>query len=117
MTVRREHDILSVLLAFNKIVGHQGPLAKIHPEYKGDIYNVIILWSNGETTTEPLSIIAKDDFFSCAMYAQENGLLHTDGWKCFRSAAKRAGRYLRAIKIYAFTLFLMSNMMADARLV
>jgi hypothetical protein len=84
-----------VLWSFDKIIGHQGPLTKNHPEYKGDVYNVVILWTNGEQTAEPLSVIAKDDFMSCVTYAQENGLLETAGWKRFKSAARKAGRYLR----------------------
>ena len=58
-----------VLWKFKKIVGHQGPLSKTHKDYKGSTYNVTVLWENGETSNEPLSVIASDDPVSCAMYA------------------------------------------------
>ena len=38
---------------------------------------------------EPLSIIAADDPVSCAIYAKENGILDTPGWRCFMTLAKR----------------------------
>ena len=46
-------------------------------------------WANGETTYEPLSIIAADDPVSCAVYAKKNGLLDTPGWRRFKTLAKR----------------------------
>jgi hypothetical protein len=33
--------------AFERIVSHQGPLTKKHPDYKGETYNVVVEWSNG----------------------------------------------------------------------
>jgi hypothetical protein len=41
-----------------RIVGHQGPFLKDH---KGSTYNLVIEWENGESTYEPLHIIAEDD--------------------------------------------------------
>ena len=52
-------------------------------------------WENGEITTEPLSIIATDDPVACALYAKENGLLNTDGWKHFKQIAKREQQLTR----------------------
>ena len=64
---------------FQRIVSHQGPLLPNHPDYKGSTYNVMIEWENGEITSEPLQVIAKDDPVTCAIYARENGLLDTPG--------------------------------------
>ncbi len=49
----------------------------------------MIEWENGEVTSEPLAIIAKDDPATCAQYALDNNLLDTDGWKQFRKLANR----------------------------
>ena len=84
---------------FDKIIGHKGPLSKNHPEYKGSPFNVTILWENGETSDEPLSVIVADDPASCAMYAQDNGLLDLAGWKQFRGLAKRQRNLFQQVNI------------------
>ena len=55
-------------------------------------------WENGEVTSEPLSIFAADDPVSCAVYAKENNLLDTPGWKRFKSLARRDKKLLRIVK-------------------
>ena len=52
-------------------------------------YNVTMEWENGEITPEPLSIIAKDAPVACAIYARDNNLLDTPGWKRFKRIAKK----------------------------
>ena len=47
---------------------------------------------------EPLSIIAADDPVTCASYAKENDLLALEGWRRFRSLAKKDKVLARAIK-------------------
>lgn len=47
----------------------------------------MIEWENGEVTSAPLSIIAKDDPIMCMIYAQDNNLLDLGGWQCFKSIA------------------------------
>ena len=66
-----------------------------HPDYKGSQWNVQISWENGETTWEPLSIIAKSDPVTCALYAKENKLLDQPGWVRFRRLANRKKKLLR----------------------
>lgn len=51
------------------------------------MWNVQINWENGETTWEPLSIIAISDPVTCALYAKENNLLEQPGWIRFRQLA------------------------------
>jgi hypothetical protein len=46
---------------------------------KGSRYNVLVEWETGETTYEPLDMIASDDPITCAQYAIDNKLLDTDG--------------------------------------
>jgi hypothetical protein len=82
---------------YKRISGHEGPLNKNHPSWKGDKYNVRVEWENGEISYEPLHIIAADDPVTCAIYAKDHGLLDTDGWKRFRSLAKRAKKMLRMV--------------------
>ena len=74
---------------FVRISGHQGPLKSVDKDYNGSPYNVRVEWANGETTYEPLSIIAADDPVSCAIYTKKNGLLDTPGWRRFKTLAKR----------------------------
>ena len=74
---------------FERIIGHQGPLKTTDVDYKGSRYNVLIEWSNGETTFKPLSIIGKDAPIPCAIYAKEKGLLDEEGWRRFKPLAKR----------------------------
>ena len=72
------------LFHFQEILGHEGPLNKEHPNYKGSTWNVLVLWNTGEKTFEPLHIIANDDPVSCAIYAKNNNLLSKPGWKRFK---------------------------------
>jgi hypothetical protein len=82
---------------FKSIKGHQGPLISGDPAYKGSRYNVMVEWETGETTYEPLELIAKDDAVTCALYAKDNGLLNTPGWKRFQKLAKRNKKFIRSV--------------------
>jgi hypothetical protein len=64
-----------------------------NPDFKGSKYNEVIEWENGEVTSEPLKVIAKDDPITCAIYVKENNLLGTNGWKRFKSIAKRQKKF------------------------
>jgi hypothetical protein len=87
-----------ILWKFKRIVSHQGPLRPHDKDYKGSPYNVMVEWEGGEVTAEPLSIIAKDDPVTCAIYAKENNLLDFDGWKRFKSLARRQKKFIRTAK-------------------
>ena len=80
-----------------RIVAHQGPMAKHHPDFIGSTYNVTVEWENGEQTMEPLAIIAAGAPLVCAIYAKEKGLLATPSWKRFRNVAKEYNRCFRDI--------------------
>jgi hypothetical protein len=93
---RLERDMEGdVIWKFRRITAHEGPLGLHHPNYKGSNYNVMVEWENGETTSEPLSIIAADDPVTCAIYARENDLLDKPGWKRFKGIAKRQKKLFR----------------------
>ena len=83
------------LWRFKSITGHQGPLSKSDKAYNGSRFNVLVHWENGESTYEPLHIIAADDPISCAIYAKENNLLEEEGWKRFKRLAKRQKKVVR----------------------
>ena len=68
--------ILSILFKFKAIVEHQGPLEIEEPNYKVSLYKVMVEWETGQTTEEPLSLIASDDPVTCAVYAKKQGLLN-----------------------------------------
>ena len=63
------------LWCFKLITGHQGPLFKSDKAYNGLRYSVFVNWETGESTYEPLYVIAAGDPVSCAIYAKENNLL------------------------------------------
>ena len=84
-----------VIWKFRRITGHEGPLTKHHPNYRGSNYNVMVEWENGEVTAEPLTTIAADDPVTCAIYARDNKLLDTPGWKRFKSIARRQKKLFR----------------------
>ena len=69
---------------FKLVTSHEGPLPQNHPNYKGSKYNVMIEWEHWEITSEPLSIIAKDDPVTCANYARDNNFLDKAGWTRFK---------------------------------
>jgi hypothetical protein len=79
----------SVLWRFNRIISHQGPLGQHDRDSKRSKYNITVEWEGGEVTTEPLNIIAKDDPVTCAVYERDNNLLNLEGWKRFKSLARR----------------------------
>jgi hypothetical protein len=85
------------LFKFCRIAAHQGPLRSSDKDWKGSSYNVLVEWETGETTYEPLRVIAADDPITCADYAKENNLLDTDGWKQLQQIAKNEHKLKRMI--------------------
>ena len=83
---------------FRAITGHQGPLAPGDHGYNHSKYNVQVEWETGETTYEPLSIIARDDPITCAIYAKKHGLLDEPGWKHLKRYVKTHKSMVRSIK-------------------
>ena len=86
------------LFRFRDVIAHQGPLNSSDPDYKGSKYNVLVDWETGETTYEPLSLIANDDPITVAIYAKKNGLLDLPGWKHLKRYVKTSKRLIRAAK-------------------
>jgi len=87
-----------VVWKYKRIVSHQGPLRPGDKDYNGSIYNVMLEWEGGEITSEPLNMIAKDDPVTCAIYAKDNNLLELEGWKRFKSIARRQKKFVRMAK-------------------
>ena len=94
--ITRDEDT-EVAWQFKRIVSHQGPLKPNHPDYNGSIYNVMIEWENGETSSESLTVFAADDPVPCAVYAKAHNLLEEPGWKRFKGIAKREKKLLRMV--------------------
>ena len=74
---------------FSKIDGHR----KVRGRNE-----VHTFWDTGETTWEPLTVIAKADPITCAIYAKDNGLLNEPGWKHLKRYVKTPKRYIRAVR-------------------
>ena len=85
------------LYKFRRIAAHQGPLRTTDKDYKGSTYNVLVEWESGESTYEPLDLIAGDDPVTCAVYALKSNLLDQTGWKRFRRYAKNEKKMQRMI--------------------
>ena len=86
------------LFTFREILEHAGPLPHSDPRYKGSSYNVKILWEDSSETWEPLSDVIAADPVTLAVYAKENDLLDTPGWKKLKRYARRAKKLLRMVK-------------------
>ena len=86
------------LFRFRDVIAHQGPLSSTDPDYKGSKYNLLVDWETGETTYEPLSLIANDDPITVAIYGKKHGLLNEPGWKHLKRYVKTSKRLIRAAK-------------------
>lgn len=86
------HEDQPLLWEMEKIIAHQGPLNQHDPNYQGSKYNVTVLWSNGERTDEPLSIIPLDAPVACTTYSKKKEILHLPGWKRFKNLDQQQGR-------------------------
>ena len=71
----KQDDDQAIVWKFKRIAGHQGPLKKGDPGYNGSKFNVLVEWETGESTYEPLDVIAADNPVMCAIYAKDKGLL------------------------------------------
>ena len=82
---------------FRAIVDHEGPLNQNDKRYKGSAWNVKVDWENGESTWEPLSIIARSDPVTCAIYGKDHNLLNQPGWVRFKNLANRQKKLIRMV--------------------
>ena len=98
--IQRQHEAESKgemeFLPYDKIIGHK--YVRGTKEYRGSAWNVLVLWSDGSKTWEPLGAMKKDDPFSLAEYAVENKLMGHDGWKSLRRYCKNKKRLVRMLK-------------------
>jgi hypothetical protein len=66
---------------------------------------VLVAWETGESTNEPLDLIAKDDPITCAEYALKQNLLDAPGWKRFRHYTRHKntlGRIVKQTKVSSY---------------
>jgi len=77
--------------AVDGIVGHR--------KLKNGSWEVKVKWTGyeGEDSWHPLNDIANDDPISVTMYAVENDLLKTQGWKRFARMARRPKKFRRLL--------------------
>jgi len=69
------------------------------------VAEVFLHWENGEKTWEPVSLIAKDDPITLAVYGKKHNLLEKSGWKSLKRHAKNdkvAARLLNQAKLRSF---------------
>ena len=69
----------AIVWKFKRIAGHQGPLKKGNHQYNRSKFNVLVEWETGESTHEPLDVIAADDPVTCAINAKKDDLMNPDG--------------------------------------
>jgi hypothetical protein len=70
----------NVVHKMKEIATHKGPLKPGHPEWKGSLYNVKIIWWDGSSTWEPVVNLVKDDPVTLAAYVKKNNLQGMKGW-------------------------------------
>ena len=92
------HAPESATWAFKSLNGHEGPISPSSKRYKGSSYNVLVHWEDGSETFEPLSVMAKEDPLTCALYAKDHDLLDTPGWKSLKRIASREVKFSRMVK-------------------
>jgi hypothetical protein len=73
---------------FKDVLGHQDPLKNSYKDYKGSLYNVLLLWDDSSETYEPLDMVIKDDPVTLVVYARKHGLLNEPGWKKLKIMAQ-----------------------------
>ena len=56
-----------------------------HCRGRGRKYEVLVQWSSGKETWEPLRMMIKEDPITLATYAAEHDLLNKDQWKCLQT--------------------------------
>ena len=78
---------------------HQGSLYTSDHHYYGSSYNVTIHWEDGAETFKPLTVMAKADPLTCALYAKaQHGLLDTPGWKSLKDIAAQEVKFTQMVK-------------------
>ena len=103
---------------FEEILDHQGPLRPGDPRYMGSKYNVLVRWTDGSITWEPLNQtdengkrcgIIDSDPVTVAIYARKHNLLDTPGWKSsnlrrLAKTHKRIERQAKKAKLHSFRM-------------
>jgi hypothetical protein len=93
------HGPDSATWAFKALNDHQGPLNTSDRRYKGSAYNVLVHWKDGSESFEPLTVMAKADPITCALYAKAHAdFLDNPGWKSLKRLATREVKFTRMVK-------------------
>ena len=86
---------------FRRIIKHER-VWKGHPRYMGSSWNLLLEWESGEISWQPLHRVDKNGIYdtdpvTVAIYAKENDLLDTPGWKLpgMKKIAKTQKRLIR----------------------
>ncbi|GKY94554.1 hypothetical protein MPSEU_000421100 [Mayamaea pseudoterrestris] len=82
---------------FTKVIGHELNLKPNDPTYKGSSSNVLVEWTDGTTTWEPLAIMKKDDPITIAEYGLKHGLLDKPGWKQLEHYTRKRKKFRQMV--------------------
>ena len=74
----------------DKIVAHRGPISSNDKEYKGSKWNLMVKWTDGTVTSEPLRRMFQDYPEGVIEYGHRKGLLKEEGWGNVKKLARRA---------------------------
>ncbi|HEY9706866.1 MAG TPA: reverse transcriptase domain-containing protein, partial [Oculatellaceae cyanobacterium] len=61
-------------------------------------FEILVHWTTGEETWEPLAWIADQDPITIAEYAKRHNLLDVPGWKRFKRYIENKKKYIRAVR-------------------
>jgi hypothetical protein len=89
---------------FTDVVGHQGPLWKSHKDWKGSLYNLLLLWDDGSEAYKPLEMFIQDDPATLASFALKHYLLGCPGWKKLKAITTRLHREQRALGDFSYAV-------------
>ena len=69
-----------------------------HRQKKHGIFEILVLWTTGEETWEPLTWIGSQDPITIAKYAKEHGLLDQAGWKRYKRYVDKDKKFIRMVQ-------------------
>jgi hypothetical protein len=97
-------DGIDTLYGGRGILDHYGPLTTRQSDpkntmkaYKGSTCNILIEWSSGERSWEPLRNVATHLATDLAEYAEHHQLLNEEGWRQFKRKSKRKQKLQRLL--------------------
>ena len=69
-----------------------------HRKKKCGVLDILVLWTTGEETLEPLTWIGAQDPITVAKYAKDHKLLDEAGWKRYKRFVDKDMKFIRMVQ-------------------